>query len=294
MSERRARQLAGPEEIEAALAAGRTGPPGAGSERCQRSAGERALRARPPGGNRGAGPASRASLWRLGKTDPPSEILALVGRDPHAPIEEVLSAGGAAWLLVGIAYPGNTGFAIRTAEVSGADGVFIDSDFEHEGRREAVRAAMRADRFMPVFWMPALPVIEAARAAGRRVLAVEDVGSRAPWEMGSGRVLRSSWSAANATESRQRCWRRATTRFGSRCWDSSRPTTCRPRWRRWPAKDCASSPRASALFLEAGPPVDRARDDEVNDDTMISSGSSFFGFYFPWYATGAKGGCAKI
>jgi TrmH family RNA methyltransferase len=87
---------------------------------------------------------------------------------------------------VGIAYPGNTGFAIRTAEVSGADGVFIDSDFEHEGRREAVRAAMRADRFMPVFWMPALPVVEAAREAGRRVLAVEDVGSRAPWEMDLG------------------------------------------------------------------------------------------------------------
>jgi TrmH family RNA methyltransferase len=130
--------------------------------------------------------ASRAALWRLSKTERPAEILALVGRDPHAPMEEVLSACGATWLLVGIAYPGNTGFAIRTAEVSGADGVFIDSDFEHEGRREAVRAAMRADRFMPVFWMPALPVVSAARAAGRRVLAIEDVGSRAPWEMDLG------------------------------------------------------------------------------------------------------------
>jgi tRNA G18 (ribose-2'-O)-methylase SpoU len=101
-------------------------------------------------------------------------------------MEEVIAAGGAAWLLVGIAYPGNTGFAIRTAEVSGADGVFIESDFEHEGRREAVRAAMRADRFMPVFWMPALPVVRAAREAGRQVLAIEDVGSRAPWEMSLG------------------------------------------------------------------------------------------------------------
>jgi TrmH family RNA methyltransferase len=185
VSERRARQLAGPEEIEAALDAGEpvrlllaasdTGDPRV-KALCERA--------------RGAGievqPASRASLWRLGKTEPPSEVLALVGRDPHAPMEQVLSAGGAAWLLVGIAYPGNTGFAIRTAEVSGADGVFIDSDFEHEGRREAVRAAMRADRFMPVFWMPALPVVTAARAAGRRVLAIEDVGSRAPWEMALG------------------------------------------------------------------------------------------------------------
>ncbi len=185
MSERRARQLAGPEEIEASLDAGEpvrlllaasdTGDPRVKAlcERARRAGIE-------------VRPASRASLWRLGKTEPPSEVLALVGRDPHAPMEQVLSAGGAAWLLVGIAYPGNTGFAIRTAEVSGADGVFIDSDFEHEGRREAVRAAMRADRFMPVFWMPALPVVSAAREAGRRVLAIEDVGSRAPWEMSLG------------------------------------------------------------------------------------------------------------
>jgi tRNA G18 (ribose-2'-O)-methylase SpoU len=182
VSDRRARQLAGPEEIEAALAAGEPvrlllaasdphDPRVVDLCRRARQAGIEVL------------PASRASLWRLGKTDPPSEILALVGRDPHAPMEQVMADGGAAWLLVGIAYPGNTGFAIRTAEVSGADGVFIESDFEHEGRREAVRAAMRADRFMPVFWMPALPVISAAREAGRRVLAIEDVGRRAPWEM---------------------------------------------------------------------------------------------------------------
>ena len=182
MSERRARQLAGPEAIEAALAAGEPvrlllAASDANDPRVKPLC-DRARRAGVE-----VRPASRASLWRLGKTDPPSEILALVGRDPRAPMEQVIAAGGAAWLLVGIAYPGNTGFAIRTAEVSGADGVFIDSDFEHEGRREAVRAAMRADRFMPVFWRPALPVIRAARDAGRRVLAIEDVGSRAPWEM---------------------------------------------------------------------------------------------------------------
>jgi TrmH family RNA methyltransferase len=185
MSDRRARQLAGPEEIEAALAAGEpvrlllaASDPGDPRVKalCDRAR-QAGIEVRPT---------SRASLWRLGKTDPPSEILALVGRDPRAPMEQVISAGGAAWLLVGIAYPGNTGFAIRTAEVSGADGVFIDSDFEHEGRREAVRAAMRADRFMPVFWMPALPVVSAARAGGRRVLAIEDVGHRAPWEMALG------------------------------------------------------------------------------------------------------------
>jgi tRNA G18 (ribose-2'-O)-methylase SpoU len=84
---------------------------------------------------------------------------------------------------VGIAYPGNTGFAIRLAEVSGADAVFVDSGFQHEGRREALRASMRADHFMPVFWKPALEVIAQARQAGRRVLAVEDVGTLSPWEV---------------------------------------------------------------------------------------------------------------
>jgi RNA methyltransferase, TrmH family len=127
--------------------------------------------------------ASPASLWRLSKVDPPAEVLGLVGPDPGAPRAQVLAAGGALWLLVGTAYPGNTGFAIRTAEVSGADGIFVANAFDHEARREALRAAMRADRVMPVFWEPALPVIEDARAAGRRIYAVEDVGTAAPWEV---------------------------------------------------------------------------------------------------------------
>jgi TrmH family RNA methyltransferase len=123
---------------------------------------------------------SERSLWRLSQTSPPAELLALVGGPPDASREAVLASGGLVWLLVGLAYPGNTGFAIRLAEVSGAHGVFVDGAFLHEGRREALRASMRADRFMPVFWEPALPVVAAARAAGRRVLAVEDVGTLAP------------------------------------------------------------------------------------------------------------------
>ena len=101
-----------------------------------------------------------------------------------------LAGSGCAWLLVGLAYPGNTGFAIRAAEVSGADAVFIDVALLHDGRREALRASMRADRFLPVFWEPALGVVKAARAAGLRVLAIEDVGERAPWEIDlTGRLL---------------------------------------------------------------------------------------------------------
>jgi len=128
-------------------------------------------------------PTSERSLRRLSRVDPPAEVLALVGPSPGAERETVMRSDGLVWLLVGLAYPGNTGFAIRLAEVSGAQGVFVDGSLLHEGRREALRASMRAERFMPVFWEPALDAIAAARAAGRRVLAVEDVGACAPWHV---------------------------------------------------------------------------------------------------------------
>jgi TrmH family RNA methyltransferase len=176
------RQLAGPEELEAALA---RGEPlrlvlVASAPRDARVAGL-AERARAAGASVHA--ASAASLRRLSKADPAAEILGLVGRDPRAGPEQALAGGGAAWLLVGIAYPGNTGFAIRTAEVSGADAVFVDNDFDHEARREATRAAMRADRYLPVYWRPAREALTLARRAGRAVLALEDVGEVAPWEV---------------------------------------------------------------------------------------------------------------
>lgn len=112
-----------------------------------------------------------------------ARALALLGVGRSSDAAEVLAREGPAWLLVGVAYPGNAGFAIRTAEVSGAAGVFLDTDFDHAQRREALRASMRADRFLPVLWRACGPVLAAARAAGRRVIALEDVGERAPWEV---------------------------------------------------------------------------------------------------------------
>jgi len=119
---------------------------------------------------------------RLRGSHSDAPILALAGPDPHAGLEEVMSRGGAVWLLARPVYPGNIGFAIRTAEVSGADGIYVDCDFDHAGRREATRAGMRADRFMPVGWETCGAVLEAARRAGKRVVAIEDVGTRAPWQ----------------------------------------------------------------------------------------------------------------
>lgn len=183
------RQLAGPEEVAEALDAGVAVRLLLVADAPQDPAvGDVVARAR----DRGVPvrTTSERSLWRLGKCDPPAELLGLVGPAPDADAATVLAGDGVAWLLVGLAYPGNTGFAIRLAEVSGADAVFVDGSFLHEGRREALRASMRADRFMPVFWHDAREAVDAAHAAGRRVVAVEDVGSEAPWETDlTGRLL---------------------------------------------------------------------------------------------------------
>jgi tRNA G18 (ribose-2'-O)-methylase SpoU len=93
----------------------------------------------------------------------PGGAVALLGAAPAQDAAELLARPGAAWLLTGVAYPGNAGFAIRTAEVSGAAGVFLDTAFDHEKRREALRASMRADRFLPVLWAPSQQVVDAAR-----------------------------------------------------------------------------------------------------------------------------------
>ncbi len=110
------------------------------------------------------------------------ELLALVGASPADSLDAVLAAGGALWLLTGVGYPGNAGFAIRTAEVSGAAGIVVDAGFDHTGRRQALRAAMRADRFFPVLWARAEDVVERAQQAGHRLVGIEDRGTRAPWE----------------------------------------------------------------------------------------------------------------
>ena len=56
---------------------------------------------------------SAGDLRRL-SAGPPAPILALAGRDPAASAEAVMARGGAKWLLVGAAYPGNVGAALRT------------------------------------------------------------------------------------------------------------------------------------------------------------------------------------
>jgi tRNA G18 (ribose-2'-O)-methylase SpoU len=126
---------------------------------------------------------SRSVMRRFARGDCDTRALAVVGPSPRATLQELVAERGIVWLLAGLAYPTNVGSAVRTAEVSGADGVVVDANFAAPDRRTALRASMRADRVMPVLWTRAAEAVRAARGAGRRVVAVEDSGTSAPWEI---------------------------------------------------------------------------------------------------------------
>lgn len=122
-------------------------------------------------------------LRRLGRGPDADRALALLGPAPAAGLREVLERGGLVWLLHHIAYPSNVGFAVRTAEVSGADGVIVDAEFNHEQRARIQHVSMGASRLLPVLFESTSEVLAAARAAGLSIVAVEDVGEQAPWEV---------------------------------------------------------------------------------------------------------------
>jgi 23S rRNA (guanosine2251-2'-O)-methyltransferase len=133
-----------------------------------------------------------AAIWRGGAGDlrrmsrgaTAERAIAMAGADPRAADLDALCArGGAVWLLHRVAFPSNVGFAIRTAEVSGADGVVVDSPLNHQDRSRAAHVTMGADRMLPVLWESTEQTLLAARRHGKRVIAMEDVGDRAPWQV---------------------------------------------------------------------------------------------------------------
>lgn len=114
----------------------------------------------------------------------PTTALALLGASPHASMPALLDRAGLCWLLHEPAYPSNVGFIIRTAEVSGADGVIIDAPtFNREARSRASHVSMGADRVMPVLWTSTDHVLEQATRRGTRIIALEDSGQRAPHQV---------------------------------------------------------------------------------------------------------------
>ena len=181
-SGRSVRQIAGARDIDGALQAGvrlgvilvrRVGRSPAVSAVVQRASGI-GVRVRE---------VSTEVLRRMSDRHPPAEVLALVGRNPEARLDELLAGAGVVWLLAGVTYPSNAGMAIRTAEVSGADGIVIDTDFNAAARRFALRISVRSDWYMPVLWHDAKTVLDAAAAAGRQTIGIEHVGTEALWEI---------------------------------------------------------------------------------------------------------------
>lgn len=126
---------------------------------------------------------SAGDLLRMSRGAAPDRAIAMLGPSPDADLDALLQRGGALWLLYRAAYPSNVGFVIRTAEVSGAQGVIVDADFNHDQRSRAAHVSMGAHRVMPVLWREGVDVIERATRHGYRVVGLEDSGRNAPWEL---------------------------------------------------------------------------------------------------------------
>jgi TrmH family RNA methyltransferase len=124
---------------------------------------------------------STNDLWRM-SADGFVDALALTGRVPVGDLDEVLKRGGTIWFFDGVTYSTNLGFAIRTAEVSGADAVVLNVAKTHEERRTIRRSSMRADRFIPVVYSTTELILEAVKTHSIRLIAVEDVGTHGPWD----------------------------------------------------------------------------------------------------------------
>jgi 23S rRNA (guanosine2251-2'-O)-methyltransferase len=126
---------------------------------------------------------SPGDLRRMSRGAVVEAVIAMAGPSPTADLDELLQRGGAVWMLHRAAYPSNVGFAVRTAEVSGAAGIVIDAGFNHAERGRVEHVSMGAAHLLPVIWADTLGVIDAARAHGHRVIALEDSGTRAPWQV---------------------------------------------------------------------------------------------------------------
>ncbi len=125
---------------------------------------------------------SSTDLWRM-SADGEHEVMALVGRNPDATLDQICAGGGTIWMLDRVEYATNLGFCVRTAEVSGANAVVITTPQTNDLRRTATRASMRADRFIPVIWTSAEEALVAFKEHGIRIVVVEDCGQVAPWDV---------------------------------------------------------------------------------------------------------------
>lgn len=122
-------------------------------------------------------------MRRMGRGPDAERAVALVGQSPSATPDELLSRGGMTWLLHRASYPSNVGFSIRTAEVSGADGVIVDALFNHEQRGRISHVSMGASDLLPVVYSTTEQTLALAAQRGVHSIAIEDTGSHLPWQV---------------------------------------------------------------------------------------------------------------
>jgi TrmH family RNA methyltransferase len=122
-------------------------------------------------------------MRRMGRGPDAERAVAMVGANPDASLDELLQRGGMCWLLHRASYPSNVGFAVRTAEVSGADGVIVDATFNHEQRGRIAHVSMGASSLLPVVYAPTDEVLALASARGVRSIAIEDTGTETLWQV---------------------------------------------------------------------------------------------------------------
>jgi tRNA G18 (ribose-2'-O)-methylase SpoU len=125
---------------------------------------------------------SDREMCRMSGGRTPPELVALEGAPPPSDLAGAMGLDGPLILLVGLRYPGNVGFIIRSAEVAGVAGVLLAGDWARGQRERALRVGMRADRFLPVLDVDAAAAFAGAREAGRRIIALETGGQTRPWE----------------------------------------------------------------------------------------------------------------
>jgi len=126
---------------------------------------------------------SPGDLRRMGRGPHSDRAVAMLGAPVHTTLEELLQRGGVSWLLHRANYPSNVGFTVRTAEVSGADGLIVDAQFNHEQRARIDHVSMGATRLLPVLYSTSEETLSAAERLGVRCVAIEDVGSEPPWRV---------------------------------------------------------------------------------------------------------------
>lgn len=129
--------------------------------------------------------ASEGDLRRMSShSGTPAPVLACAGPPMTADLHALLERPGAVWLMQRPSYASNVGFAIRTAEVSGAEALVVDSpSFNHADRSRAGHVSMGADHLLPVVYAQTPQVLDAAAARGRPLIAIEDSGPLAPWQV---------------------------------------------------------------------------------------------------------------